>query len=297
MKQGMPIRTVKIPPLNMMPLSWLKLELNDSVGPIVLINQGALTCQCRQSDEFILSILSTLHRESAALSSIAERSLMCGLDGGCSTPIGVRSHLSPNTGGHPWFLSMDGCVMSLDGASCVQCSLGSELPHHVATGQKRQHSIALPEGLGEHEDGDSLRPMKKKLPTEKNESNDTRAADEEEEEREPSSTSGTDTKHGMKDDLELLDTAPTTAELRMAEDQDALFMGVQVKPICAVARLRMARAESLGRALAKRLLDSGARQILGTIRAQNTLVSREPQPQQPSGETATTKPHIPQNVS
>ncbi|KAA0185470.1 Porphobilinogen deaminase [Fasciolopsis buskii] len=106
------------------------------------VSQGALACECREEDTFILSILSKLHCEPAALSSIAERALMSGLDGGCSTPIGVRSHIGSQSDEHPWLLSVVGCVMSLDGSQCVNCSLGSELPHRIPKEHELRHRAA-----------------------------------------------------------------------------------------------------------------------------------------------------------
>lgn len=52
----------------------------------------------------------------------------------------------------------------------------------------------------------------------------------------------------------------------MAKNHTASFMGVNVQPTSEVVRLRMARAEQLGRQLAKHLLSSGADRILEEIR-------------------------------
>ncbi|THD19692.1 Porphobilinogen deaminase [Fasciola hepatica] len=239
------------------------------------VSQGALACECRKEDNFILSILSTLHHESAALSSIAERALMSGLDGGCSTPIGVRSHLSPETGGHPWFLSVDGCVMSLDGSECVQYSLGSELPHHISRERKRRHSATPSISREDSAEGETSPKLTKKSSTvESNKlelSYDKGEKEEVKKEKLQSLTESddneTDAVFQRDDKLELLNSTASSTELHLAEDHEALFMGVHVKPICSVARLRMARAEHLGFELAKRLLSSGADRILETIRA------------------------------
>lgn len=67
---------------------------------------------------------------------------MSGLDGGCSTPIGVRSHIGSQSDEHPWLLSVVGCVMSLDGSQCVNCSLGSELPHRIPKEHELRHRAA-----------------------------------------------------------------------------------------------------------------------------------------------------------
>ncbi|VEL08825.1 unnamed protein product [Protopolystoma xenopodis] len=92
------------------------------------VGQGALTCECRYDDNDSLRLLSTIHNEAAALGVIAERALMRGLDGGCSTPIGVRSYLDPNGFIHPHFLKLEGAVLNLDGTRCVFDQMVSNLP-------------------------------------------------------------------------------------------------------------------------------------------------------------------------
>ncbi|TGZ63658.1 hypothetical protein CRM22_006801 [Opisthorchis felineus] len=104
------------------------------------VSQGALACECRKNDTFILSVLADLHNESACLSAIAERSLMRYLDGGCSTPIGVRHQLTPSVG-HPRHLVLEANVLSVDGTQYVEASVSAELPHLIPRGPKRPLSV------------------------------------------------------------------------------------------------------------------------------------------------------------
>lgn len=59
------------------------------------VGQGALACECRQGDARIQALLSTIHNEAPALACIAERAFMSRLEGGCSTPIAVRTQINP----------------------------------------------------------------------------------------------------------------------------------------------------------------------------------------------------------
>ncbi len=51
------------------------------------------------------------------------------------------------------------------------------------------------------------------------------------------------------------------------DDLKSTFLGLNVRPVCRIARLRMARARRLGADLADRLYASGAAEILAEIRA------------------------------
>lgn len=54
-----------------------------------------MACECRLGDTRIQALLSVIHNESPALACIAERAFMSRLEGGCATPIAVRTFLSP----------------------------------------------------------------------------------------------------------------------------------------------------------------------------------------------------------
>ncbi len=54
------------------------------------------------------------------------------------------------------------------------------------------------------------------------------------------------------------------------DDLKSTFLGLNVRPVCRIARLRMARARRLGADLADRLHASGAAEILAEIRAGTT---------------------------
>ncbi|GAA48010.1 hydroxymethylbilane synthase [Clonorchis sinensis] len=210
------------------------------------VSQGALACECRKNDTFILSVLADLHNESACLSAIAERSLMRYLDGGCSTPIGVRHQLIPSVG-HPRHLVLEANVLSVDGTQYVEASVSAELPHLIPRGSKRPLSVCE----NDVEEMHSLLPKKPRI-------------------------SGSDPREGHPPASELthLNLNYSEEELQSADDPSAVFMGVHVNPICSVARLRMARSKRVGRILAEKLLASGASRILEEIRSQTLTANK-----------------------
>ncbi|CAH8668425.1 unnamed protein product [Dicrocoelium dendriticum] len=230
------------------------------------VGQGALACQCRRDDPFILTLLADLHSETAALSSIAERSLMRHLDGGCSTPIGVSTKLFPNTGGHPMYLHLRASVLSLDGGQCVEGDLLTDLSFHIAKHVKRVHSPDL-DGVSDGCEYGKL-PRDTELPKV--------YADESDESEGSSNISVPETVHSPTSPSGRLDSASTEEELRLAKNPSSTFMGVHVNPMCDVARLRMARAQRLGHALAERLLSSGAAEILEQLRASSAALEPKP---------------------
>ncbi|VDM32277.1 unnamed protein product [Hydatigera taeniaeformis] len=187
------------------------------------VGQGALACECRLADSSIQSLLSSIHCEPAALACIAERAFMSRLEGGCTTPIAVRTELSPggvagvrgNGIGPVQFLCLDAAVLSLDGTKCVEGKLATYLPFSMPSDCAKLQKAGVKSSVVN-------------CPT-------------------------------LSDEI-------SESEESCAEDGHAVFLGVQVAPICSVGRLRMARARRLGESLADRLYTSGAAEILKEIR-------------------------------
>lgn len=70
-----------------------------------------------------MKLLASIHDDESGVTSIAERSLMRQLDGGCSTPIAVRSTLSKDG-----MLTLRASVMSVDGEQSVSDESCALLP-------------------------------------------------------------------------------------------------------------------------------------------------------------------------
>ncbi|BES89294.1 Porphobilinogen deaminase, dipyromethane cofactor Hypothetical protein domain [Nesidiocoris tenuis] len=96
-------------------------EILDISSMLFAVGQGALAVECRTADCPIYSKLS--HGETL-LRTVAERSLLCTLGGGCSAPVAVSSTLVGDT------LALTGACWSLDGSVTeqlsVKCSLADD---------------------------------------------------------------------------------------------------------------------------------------------------------------------------
>ncbi|TFA98804.1 hypothetical protein CCMA1212_009366 [Trichoderma ghanense] len=64
---------------------------SDNGGILHAVGQGALGIECRAGDDKVLAALRMIEDKEAALATVAERSLMRALEGGCSVPIGVET--------------------------------------------------------------------------------------------------------------------------------------------------------------------------------------------------------------
>lgn len=63
----------------------------DNGGILHAVGQGALGIECRSDDGKVIEALKLIEDKDAALATVAERSLMRALEGGCSVPIGVET--------------------------------------------------------------------------------------------------------------------------------------------------------------------------------------------------------------
>eukprot|EP00092_Neocalanus_flemingeri_P038321 GFUD01041719.1.p1 GENE.GFUD01041719.1~~GFUD01041719.1.p1 ORF type:complete len:360 (+),score=98.51 GFUD01041719.1:65-1144(+) len=78
------------------------------------VGQGALAVECRDEDMETLAMLANLHHRDTVLATIAERSFMKTLEGGCSVPVGVNTKVLDNG------VSLHGGVWSIDGQTSLK---------------------------------------------------------------------------------------------------------------------------------------------------------------------------------
>jgi len=78
------------------------------------VGQGALAVECRDEDMDTLAMLANLHHRDTVLTTIAERSFMKTLEGGCSVPVAVNSKVLDNG------VSLHGGVWSIDGKTSLK---------------------------------------------------------------------------------------------------------------------------------------------------------------------------------
>ncbi len=78
------------------------------------VGQGALGIECREGDEEILKILKVLEDPDSRDRTLAERSFLRELEGGCQVPIGVNTKIENDN------LTLVGMVASLDGKQMLK---------------------------------------------------------------------------------------------------------------------------------------------------------------------------------
>jgi hydroxymethylbilane synthase len=81
------------------------------------VGQGALGIECREGDTEILKILKVLEDSETSDRTLAERSFLRELEGGCQVPIGVNTTIEQDT------LTLVGMVASLDGLRLIKATI------------------------------------------------------------------------------------------------------------------------------------------------------------------------------
>jgi len=84
------------------------------------VGQGALGIECREGDTRILDLLKAIEDPDTRDRTLAERSFLRELEGGCQVPIGVNSDIEGNQ------LTLTGMVASLDGKQLLKDTISSD---------------------------------------------------------------------------------------------------------------------------------------------------------------------------
>ncbi len=98
-----------------------RLDMSDRIHQIIpadislhAVGQGALGIECRAGDTEILEVIKVLEDGASRDRTLAERSFLRELEGGCQVPIGVNTSIEGET------LTLVGMVASLDGKQLVK---------------------------------------------------------------------------------------------------------------------------------------------------------------------------------
>lgn len=97
-------------------LGWVE-KIGDVLDPHMMlpaVGQGALGIEVREDDTRVKSYIAVLHHAPTASATLAERSLLRRLEGGCQIPIGVHGRIENGR------LVLDAIVGSLDGKRAVR---------------------------------------------------------------------------------------------------------------------------------------------------------------------------------
>ncbi|KAI9319824.1 porphobilinogen deaminase [Dichotomocladium elegans] len=101
------------------------------------VSQGALAIECRKDDTRVLEILQVLNDEKTNVVCNAERALMRELEGGCSVPIGVRTHWEGSA------LTLKGMVAGLDGKDYFLHEDTAQIDQGASLEQRQAAAIEL----------------------------------------------------------------------------------------------------------------------------------------------------------
>ncbi len=98
-------------------MGWSKEIVTEYLDPdlcVPAVGQGALSIECRESDEELLGILEKLNDELTSKTVLAERAFLHTLEGGCQVPIAGHAVLEGNT------VSVTGLVGEPDGSIIIK---------------------------------------------------------------------------------------------------------------------------------------------------------------------------------
>lgn len=99
-------------------LGWAD-RITERFGPLTMLpapGQGALGLECRADDQALIAALAELDDRITHQATLAERSMLAELDGGCSAPVAAWGRLEEDQ------LRLEGLVASLDGADVLRAS-------------------------------------------------------------------------------------------------------------------------------------------------------------------------------
>ena len=120
-------------------------RIHQNISPEIslhAVGQGALGIECRDSDEEILKILKALEDADSRDRTLAERSFLRELEGGCQVPIGVNTQIENDQ------LTLVGMVASLDGKQLLKDTVSGNKADSEALGRELAEKLKE-QGAGE----------------------------------------------------------------------------------------------------------------------------------------------------
>lgn len=90
------------------------------------VGQGAIGIEIREDDNTVLEMLDKIGDKETLLATLAERSLLRTLEGGCSAPLGVESQWLPREDGAPK-LRMRAIVVAVDGSRSAEAEVEGDV--------------------------------------------------------------------------------------------------------------------------------------------------------------------------
>ena len=126
-------------------LGWAEriTEMLEPPRMLPAVGQGALGIECRADDQAVLELLAQLDHHQSHQATVAERTMLALLHGGCSAPVGAWGRMESGQ------LVLDGLVASLDGKQMLRASArgdssgAEQLGQHVAEGLIAQGAASI----------------------------------------------------------------------------------------------------------------------------------------------------------
>ncbi|MBE9221320.1 hydroxymethylbilane synthase [Cyanobacterium stanieri LEGE 03274] len=126
-----------------------RLDMGDRIHQVIpseislhAVGQGALGIECRTGDEAVLEIIKAIQDQDTLDCTLAERSFLRVLEGGCQVPIGVNTSIEGNQ------LTLVGMVASLDGQQLLKDSVTGDRTQAEKIGQELAEKLKN-QGAGE----------------------------------------------------------------------------------------------------------------------------------------------------
>jgi len=107
--------------------------------------QGALAVECRADDAELIEVLGSVDHPATRVAVTAERSLLAGLEAGCSAPVGGYATVSGGSAGRHARVCLAGVVLGVPHAGGVDVSAGSEM---MVVREHGEADARDPQGLG-----------------------------------------------------------------------------------------------------------------------------------------------------
>ncbi|KAK8406414.1 hypothetical protein O3P69_007234 [Scylla paramamosain] len=101
------------------------------------VGQGALAVECREDDSSTVALLSPLGHLNTTVAVIAERALMCTLEGGCSAPVAVHTKVTEDQ------LNLQGGVWSLDGSEELRHTMSTPLAEPDSSSDSLEQPVKM----------------------------------------------------------------------------------------------------------------------------------------------------------
>jgi hydroxymethylbilane synthase len=112
-------------------------EVTEVLDPLQVLpapGQGALAVECRSDDPATLALLAPLDDEYTRAAVTAERSLLAGLEAGCSSPIGALAEIAEGDDGPEIYLRAS--VTAADGSDAVRLSVTGTMMDAESMGRR-----------------------------------------------------------------------------------------------------------------------------------------------------------------